>query len=141
MNMNMKVKTIMSAAPTRLKPTDTVQAAAAKLASDGIGILPVVGDDGAPIGTLTDRDIVVRLVAAGKDCSAAKVDAAMTSKVVTCDVDTDVDEAARLMRDHKVRRVLVTDGGRLAGVASLGDLARHSSDDGIVARTLESVSS
>lgn len=134
------VKKIMTAPVRTAKPNDTVRDAARRLAKDDIGILPVVSDKNEPVGTLTDRDIVLRVVAEGKDAST-EVKVAMSRNVVACKADTGLDEAAELMRRHKIRRLMATENGALVGIVSLGDLARQTTDKKLVADTLESVCS
>lgn len=136
----MKIKEIMTAPASTTRPEESIREAAKKLAADDIGVLPVVSDTNEPVGILTDRDIVLRVVAEGKDPSEP-VRTAMTPDVVACTVDTDVTEAAKLMREHKVRRVVATENGALVGIASMGDVARHTKDEHLIAETLETVSS
>jgi CBS domain-containing protein len=103
---------------------DTTLVEAARAMRDGdVGAL-VVERDGAIAGVLTDRDIVVRAVAEGRDAGSTRVaDVASTGPVVTVTPDQSVDDVRRLMREHDVRRVVVEQGGRAAGIVSLGDLA------------------
>jgi CBS domain-containing protein len=94
-----------------------------------IGFLPVCDEGGKAVGTLTDRDVTIRVVAEGKDAST-KVLEVMTTEVVSCSIEDDVDDAARLMAQHEVSRILITDAdGKPAGVISLGDLASQDEDD------------
>ena len=99
----------------------TLQDAAAKMAKEDIGSLPVT-DGKKLVGVVTDRDIVVRCVAKGAAASA-KVSDAMTKDVTTCASSSDVHAAARLMGDKQIRRLYVMDAGELVGVVALGDLA------------------
>lgn len=98
--------------------------AAAKMAHEDIGALPVCADGGDVIGMVTDRDITVRAVAGGKDPTRTKVEEVMTPEVISCREDADIEEACQLMEERRVRRLLVTDGGgKPRGIVSLGDLA------------------
>jgi predicted transcriptional regulator len=90
---------------------------------------------------LTDRDIVIRAVADGRDPMTTTVAEAMTAQVVHCREDQDVREAARMMEQHQVRRLLVVDHeGRMVGIVSLGDIALTTGDDQLAGETLERVS-
>ncbi|MBY6276701.1 MAG: CBS domain-containing protein [Symbiobacterium thermophilum] len=86
------------------------------------GFVPVV-DGGRVAGVITDRDIVLRAVARGRDIRTTTARECMTSPAVTVGPDTDAHAAADLMADKQIRRLCVVDGGRLVGVVALGDLA------------------
>jgi len=137
----MKVKDVMTRGAQCVRPDETLQAAASKMKSLDVGPLPVCGDNDKLAGMLTDRDIVVRAAAEGKDIRTAKVREAMTEGVTYCFEDDDVNEAARLMRDKQIRRLVVLDRDkRLAGIVSLGDLAVETGDKNLSGATLEHVS-
>lgn len=122
----MQVKTLMSTNVNMVKPSDTLQEAAAVMAEHDIGFLPV-NDGDRLVGTLTDRDIAVRAVALGKDASA-RVEEAMTAEVRYCYEDDDIAEVAANMGDIQVRRLpVVNRDKRLVGVLALGDLATEGS--------------
>ena len=88
--------------------------------------LVVVDDDARPLGVVTDRDIVVRLVATGQDPSQVRAGDCMTSPVVTLNVDSDLRECADVMVRERIRRVpIVDDDGRLCGIVALADLERR----------------
>jgi len=114
------------------------QVAPRDLQAADIGPLPVCDGDHL-VGIVTDRDITVRAVAAGRDPSSTPVRDVMTSDVVYVRDDQDVDEAIELMRRYEVRRLPVVDGGRLAGMVALADLARKT-DEQRQAAALEGVS-
>jgi CBS domain-containing protein len=117
---------------------DNVLQAARKMRDLDVGFLPVCQSDGTPVGTITDRDIVLRVVAEGKPAATA-VEEVMSSDLVTCRPDDDLGEAERLMRVHQVSRVLVIDeDGTVAGVISLADVARTDGEHHI-GRTLVDV--
>jgi len=119
----MKVRDIMTKGVECVSPDDTLQVAATKMKSLDVGPTPVCGDDRV-VGMLTDRDIVLRAVAEGKDPRTTKVREAMTEEVIYCFEDDDTEDAAKLMEDRQVRRVLVMSREkRLVGIVSLGDLA------------------
>jgi CBS domain-containing protein len=105
-----------------------------------VGVLPVV-DDGKLTGVVTDRDITVRAIAAGKDPKEATVKETMTPNLIVCYEEQGLDEAARLMEDQQVRRLLVVNRNKeLVGVLSLGDLAKSRSDDHTAREALKGVS-
>jgi CBS domain-containing protein len=106
-----------------------------------VGMLPVCGDNDRLVGTLTDRDITIRAVAEGLDPRTALVRDVMTPSVVYCFEDEDVEEAARLMKDNQVRRLVVLNRDkRLVGIVSLGDLAVDTGDEHLAGSALEAVS-
>ncbi|GEJ57118.1 CBS domain-containing protein [Anaeromyxobacter diazotrophicus] len=122
----MLVKDVMSRRPEIVAPGETVAAAARKMRAAGVGVLPVCEGDRL-VGMLTDRDIVVRAVAAGEDPRSLRVSAAMTPQVVSCSEGEDLEAAAALMDEHAVRRMAVLGaGGALVGVLSVDDLATFS---------------
>ena len=108
----------------RVRGDDSVQEAAARMRERDIGFLPVVDSQGVVIGTLTDRDITVRVVAEGGD-PASPVSMCMTREVIGCFRTDDLRKAEELMSLYqKARIVVLDDRGMLAGVISLSDLAR-----------------
>lgn len=106
-------------------PHDSVQAVARRMSDENIGFMPVCDQDNRPIGTITDRDIVVRIDATGRSASSCSAAEAMTAEVVSCHPEDDLARAEELMAIHKKSRILVTDDqGRVAGVISLSDIAQ-----------------
>lgn len=123
----MLVERIMARSVTTVIADTSVRAAAALMAELGLGALPVC-DRGRPIGMLTDRDIVTRWVPNAVADSA--IGPIMTPGIVTCRADQTVEEAAILMSDNQIRRLVVVDGaGRIAGLVTLGDIARDASEE------------
>jgi CBS domain-containing protein len=121
-------------------PDTTLVDAALAMKNLDVGPLPVV-DEGRLVGVITDRDITVRATAEGWDPRTARVREAMSHEVVTCREGDDVRNAARLMQDAQLRRLLVVDGeGNLTGIVSLGDLVLQTGDDQLAGQTLEKVS-
>ena len=119
----MKIRDIMSTPVIRIHPEETVTVAARMLERSNIGALPVCGSDGRLCGLLTDRDIVTRCLAAGRSPSATPVRAVMTTGVVSAPPDMDLGLAAGLLGRRQIRRLPVTENGKLCGMLSLGDLA------------------
>ena len=137
----MQVKEIMSAGVECIQPSATLREAAQRMRDLDIGPLPVCGEDDRLAGIITDRDIAIRGVAEGLDPSTAVVRDVMTPKIIYCFEDQDISEAARMMEDHQVRRLVVlNDEKRLVGILSLGDLAVDSGDELMAGHTLEAVS-
>lgn len=115
---------IMTADRTCANETDTVQAAASTMQRLGVGALPICGQDNKLKGMITDRDIVINVVAAGKDASSVTVGELQQPEAVTIGADDDADEILRTMGEHKVRRLPVIDGNELVGIIAVADVAK-----------------
>jgi CBS domain-containing protein len=115
---------IMTPDPVCVRASDTVREAAAVLRDRSVGSLPVIGEDGDLIGMVTDRDIVVDVIAAGKEPRSMHVGEIVKGTPVTVDADADVTEVMRTMMDHQVRRLPVLGGQRIVGVVAQADVAR-----------------
>jgi CBS domain-containing protein len=135
-----KLKDIMSSDVEVVSPTDTLRDAARKMHNRDIGFLPVCDGDGL-IGVLTDRDIIIRAVAEGMGAKAIVGRDLVTSPAIYCFDDQSVDEAAKLMHDNQIRRLIILRRGdkQLVGVVSLGDLAVNV-DDKTSGEVLQSIS-
>jgi CBS domain-containing protein len=121
-------------------PDATVREAAVRMQTLDVGSLPVCENDRL-VGMVTDRDMTVRTTAAGADPNDARVRDAMTPGVHFCFDDQDVADAARVMKDHQIRRLPVLDRSkRMVGILSLGDLAVETQDEQLAGNTLERVS-
>ncbi|OJX97992.1 MAG: hypothetical protein BGO96_13990 [Micrococcales bacterium 73-15] len=120
-----RVRDLMSPDIHVVAETDPLTATARLMRAHDVGSLPVCGQDGRLRGVLTDRDIVVGAVADDANPALTTVGSLATASVVTVEVDADLDEARRLMAGHRVRRLPVLEDGRLVGVLSQADLARH----------------
>ena len=119
----MQVRDIMTRSVRSVAPTDTIGYAAALMAHDDVGALPVM-DDGAVVGIVTDRDLAVRGLAAGLH-SGAPVFRVMTREAVTCDPDDELSNVLKLMEDQQIRRIpACSSDGELVGIVSIGDTAR-----------------
>jgi CBS domain-containing protein len=105
---------------------DTVAVAARKMKERGIGFLPVCNERGMPMGILTDRDIVLRVVAEGLDANLRSVVDVMTLEIISCRGEDDIAvAAAQMAQNHKSRIVVVGDDGAVCGVISLSDIAQE----------------
>lgn len=108
---------------------DTVSDAAQRLAELHVGAMPICGEDNRLKGMLTDRDIVVDVIAQGKSPDQVKAGELGNGKPVTIGADDSIDEALKTMADHQVRRLPVIDGHDLIGIVSQADIARNLPDD------------
>jgi CBS domain-containing protein len=122
----MKVEELMTRDPATLRPESTCSEAAALMKREDCGSLPVV-KDGRLVGIVTDRDIVVRAVAGGKDPTHLAVSEIMTSGPTTIAPDMKAEDASELMSEKQVRRLPVVENGRLVGILAIGQVARHES--------------
>jgi CBS domain-containing protein len=104
---------------------ETLLDAARKLADLDVGAMPICGEDNRLKGMLTDRDIVVKALAQGKDPGSTRAGELAEGKPVTIGADDSVAEALETMKDHKVRRLPVIDGHDLIGIVSQADLAKN----------------
>jgi CBS domain-containing protein len=121
--MSKTARQIMSSDAQCVIENETIAEAAQKMKSLDVGALPICGEDDRLKGMLTDRDIVVKVLADGKDPSETTVGEFTQGKPVTIGADDSAEEALRTMTEHKVRRLPVIDGHELIGVLSQGDLA------------------
>ena len=126
------VREVMTRALRTVSPDSTLAEAAREMRDGDVGpVLILDGDD--PFGILTDRDIVVRAIAEGGGADSTKVGEIATRGVIGLDVDQPIDAAAELMREHDIRRLLVTEGGRPVGIIAIGDLAVELDTDSALA--------
>ncbi|MGW7451863.1 CBS domain-containing protein [Streptomyces sp. NPDC054787] len=131
---------IMTPDATCIGAQETVLEAAKKMADLGVGALPICGEDNKLKGMLTDRDIVVKVLAAGKDPGQTKAGELAQGEAVTIGADDDAQEILRTMTEHQVRRLPVIDGHTLVGIVAQADVAR-SLPDPQVGDLLEALSS
>ena len=119
----MLVKEMMNPGVVSIQQEDSVALAARLLSRHNVGVLPVCGQDGRLRAVVTDRDIVLRCVAAEEDPAQTPVKQIMSRGCTVAAPDDDAREAARLMAAKQVRRLPVLEAGRVVGMVSLGDLA------------------
>ena len=136
----MQVSEVMTRGVACVDPHDSLVEAARKMKKIDIGIVPVCGQDEKLVGMLTDRDIVVRALADGRDIHETKESDIMTPTVIFCTEDQPVEHAAHLMRENQIRRLAVLNRQkRLVGIVSLGDLAIDT-DEHLAGNALEGIS-
>ena len=138
--MAILVRHVMTEAPKSLSATMSVADAAGMMASYDVGSIPVLDEHGALEGIVTDRDIVIRVVANREDPTQITLGEIATQSIVEVTPDTQIADANQMMADHKVRRLPVTKDGSLVGVVSLGDIALALASKRSVGETLEQVS-
>lgn len=136
----LRIKDVMTPQAEVISPDATTEDAAALMKTLDIGVLPVCDEEGL-VGILTDRDLVVRVLAATRDPKAMLVGEAMTPSVVYCFDDDDVEHAATVMAGQQIRRLPVLDKNRkLVGIVSVGDIAVNTQDHQLTGKVLEDVS-
>jgi CBS domain-containing protein len=119
-----------------IHPDATLHEAAEKMKSLDVGPIPVCDGDRL-VGMVTDRDITVRATAEGRDPNTTRVRDVMTPDIIYCFEDQDVEEAARIMGEQQIRRLVVLNRDkRLVGIVSLGDLAVYTDQDDMGAEEL-----
>jgi len=135
-----QIRDVMTPNPQVVSEKDSVVEVARIMRDQDTGVVPVV-DGRKIIGLVTDRDIVVRAIANGKDVKNLRVNEVMTRNVRSVKEDSTVDEVLNLMGNAEIRRVpVVNQSNELVGIVSLGDLAERTSRDGKVGKTVEEIS-
>jgi CBS domain-containing protein len=125
--MAKSVSELMSSNPRSVESSQTVRDAATIMRDEDVGLVPIVEGDRL-VGTVTDRDVTIRVVAEDKDPNSTRVQEIASTDLVTIEPQQDLDEALRLMAKHQVRRLPVVEGGRLVGVVAQADVARQADD-------------
>ena len=134
-----KIKELMSTNVQVIGPDETIGDAAQKMQNGNFGMLPVKEND-RMIGSISDRDIAIRAVAAGK-ASSTKVREVMTEGIICAFEDDSVAEAAKLMSEHQIRRLpIVNADKRLVGIVALGDFAVENADVKVAGEALAEIS-
>ena len=137
--MKLKVKDIMTKSVAYVNPMSTVVETAQLMQKHNVGSLPVLDQNGV-VGIVTDRDIVVRNVAHGKDPQSTPVKDVMTSQVTKVTPDMDISEVSGLMSKEQVRRLPVVENNKLVGIVALGDMATDSKFDTEASDALSEIS-
>ncbi|MFB4165274.1 CBS domain-containing protein [Alteribacillus sp. JSM 102045] len=120
-------------------PSDDLYTLAKKMKENEIGFLPIVNDDHL-VGCITDRDIVIDGLAKEVQPNKLKAENIMQEKVITGYPDMSVDEASRLMQDHQIQRLVITEDQKVKGVVSIGDLAVSKGADQAAGNALSEIS-
>jgi len=136
----MQVRDLMNPSVVSITPGESASLAARLLSRHNLGSLPVCGEDGGLRGIVTDRDIVLRCVAAEEDPAQTPVKDIMSRNCAVVSPDDDAREATRLMAARQVRRLPVLEDGRVVGMVSLGDLAKCGRYEMEISRALTDIS-
>jgi CBS domain-containing protein len=120
--MSQKIREIMTDRLYTVGKQTSVHEAARRMRDAGIGDV-LIDDNGRLSGLVTDRDLVIRALAEGKDPDRTTVGEVCSEELISIGPDDDIPRAVELMRTHALRRLPVTESGRLVGIVSLGDLA------------------
>jgi CBS domain-containing protein len=120
----MKVRELMTSDPATVEPKATLGEVATLMKQEDCGSIPVV-EGGRLVGIVTDRDIVIRAVAAGKDPKSVRVSEVMSADPVTVRPNEEVDQARKVMADRQIRRLPVVEDGALVGILVTAQIARR----------------
>jgi CBS domain-containing protein len=122
-----QIRDLMTENPSSCERSTSVAEAAKVMARENVGSVPVV-EDGRLVGVVTDRDLVVRVLAEGRDPQSTTVGEIASSELVTLSPDDGLDQALQLLARHQVRRLPVVEGERLVGIVAQADIARHADE-------------
>ena len=137
--MAKKIREVMTSNPRTVESGAPLIEAAKLMRDEDVGIVPIVEGDRL-VGTITDRDVAIRVVAEGKDSQSTTVREIASTQLVTIDPEQELEEALRLMAQHQVRRLpVVEEDGRLVGIVAQADVARHG-DDARTGEVVEQIS-
>lgn len=132
---------VMTKDPVTVRKETRLHEIAEKMRDMNIGIIPVCEENGQVIGVITDRDIVMRAVAEAREIKGVMAFEVMSSNVITCPEDADVDDCVKLMEQHQIRRIPVLDSQRkLIGMFTLGDLAVDVGNERLAAEAIKKIS-
>jgi CBS domain-containing protein len=120
---------------------ETLLDAAKRMADRGFGSMPICGEDNRLKGVLTDRDIVVKALAQGRDPGSTRAGELGEGKPVTIGADDSIQEALKTMAQYKVRRLPVIDGHDLVGIIAVADIVRELTDDEAKGNLIQAISS
>ena len=136
----MQVRELMNTNVISITPEESASLAARLIARHNIGSLPVCSDNGQLRGVVTDRDIVLRCIAAEEDPAKTPVRNIMSRGLTVVSPDDDIRAASHLMSEHQIRRLPVVESGKVVGMISLGDLASSHKCDMEASRALSEIS-
>jgi CBS domain-containing protein len=122
------IRDLMTGNPTTCEPSTTIVEAAKVMAQEDVGPVPIV-EGGRIVGIVTDRDLVVRVLAEGRDPSSTTIGEIASADLVTVQPDSDLNEALSLMAQNQVRRLPVVEGDQLVGIVAQADVARAAEEE------------
>ena len=136
----MKIKECMSTDIVYAGIDDNISNIAKLMNEHHVGSIPICDTDKNLLGLITDRDIILRSIACGKDVNETKVKEIMTTDIVSICSDKDIKEANKIMSDNQIRRLLVVDNEKIVGILSIGDLLRNlNTDKSEIENTMECI--
>jgi CBS domain-containing protein len=136
----LKLSNICTKNPHFLKENDSVLQASKLMKEKGVGVIPIVDNNHKPCGIITDRDIVIRCIAENHDYKTCKLDSVLSKNVQKVFEDQTAEEAINLMKHHQLKRLVCVDrNGKLCGLLSLSDLARHVKDNDCLGELLRQI--
>lgn len=118
----MKVKDCMSNTVCSCTPETTIQDVAKNMSQNHVGCIPICNNNSNVVGIVTDRDIVLRGVACGKNIATTPVSEIMTTQVCCCDENEELHKAEKIMSDMQIKRIPVTENSKIVGVLTIGNL-------------------
>jgi CBS domain-containing protein len=122
-----QIREIMTENPKTCGPQDSVIDAAKLMASEDVGPIPIVESENL-VGIVTDRDIVIRVVAEGRDARSTTLGEIASTDIATVSPDDDLDRAIEVMGSKQIRRIPVVEGQRIIGIVAQADVARHAEE-------------
>jgi CBS domain-containing protein len=122
-----QIREIMTENPKTCGPQDSVIDAAKLMASEDVGPIPIVEGENL-VGIVTDRDIVIRVVAEGRDARSTTLGEIASTDIATVSPDDDLDRAIEVMGSKQIRRIPVVEGQRIIGIVAQADVARHAEE-------------
>ncbi len=122
------IRDLMTSSPATAEPSSTVADVARIMANEDVGPVPIV-DGGRLVGLVTDRDLVIRVIAEGREPNSTTIGEIASADLVTVQPDTELNEALQLMAQNQVRRLPVVEGDRLVGIVAQADVARAADEE------------
>lgn len=121
----MKVKDCMCHEVACVNPESTIKDCAKLMCNKHVGCIPVCDSNNNILGLVTDRDVILRSIACDKDVTNTPVSDIMTCKVCSCNPNTEISEAEKMMSDNQIRRLPVIENNKIVGIITLGDLTTN----------------